>query len=703
MLNRDESDLWARSRLGCQVWLEPDDTEERVGRLFEAAHMSGLGWVRLFLMWPWIEEKPGVWDFNVFDYAFNAAAKYGIQIKATLTANSGPWHIGTPSMLHSHTGFLLPEQREPMKEYITRCVVRYREHPALGQWILWNEPTGGGDRTEESLKHWQDWLAGAYSHEIEGLNKRWRTGYSSFGEVPFPEDIPREEHKGSHWNSYGPWLEDWKSRCHWLCKEIAWIKDRVREHDTRTETCVNPMPFLDNQAHGGMDLNEMGKVVEIMGASYHPAWNFTYTERQVFPGLIAAGVLKQAATPSVKRVEVTEVQTGNTLASSNRPCEASPDEIARFFLSGLAAGAESVTGWCLNVRSMDFEAGDWGLLTDMDEPSPRSRMLGRVKDTLRRIHADMGSWKPVAPQVRVLYDVRSQALEWVESMGLPPVKGRMLQDGANGAALINAKWLQYGIPAVMTRLEDLPLEEGSQGGLIFITHLVAWDDAGADRILSFVEAGGTLVLDATSGRKDYNARLHRPWPGGIASRIGMQSEGLQSNYEGYDIAMLHMKLGQLIAARAEVRFQPDAGWKPWREFRFQKDGQPLIHERPYGRGKIIYVNGLLGPSLVHEPSATAVVDGILHTLAKELAPYVQPAAGLGTAFALHVEGERGGTLSVIVAESRSDRGGKPMRLIAKPGIYHDYWSGLPVEVGNDGEMVLDCNEGVALIRESGTP
>ena len=74
--------------------------------LFAQAAESGLGWVRLFLMWPWIEEGPGTWNFGVFDLAFDAAVRHGVRIKATLTANSGPWWLGTPSMLHSHTGFL---------------------------------------------------------------------------------------------------------------------------------------------------------------------------------------------------------------------------------------------------------------------------------------------------------------------------------------------------------------------------------------------------------------------------------------------------------------------------------------------------------------------------------------------------------------------------------------------------------------------
>ena len=346
--------------------------------LFAQAAASGLGWARLFLMWPWIEEEPGTWNFGVFDLAFDAAVRHGIRIKATLTANSGPWWLGTPSMLHSHTGFLGPDQRPPMERYIRACVERYGRHAGLGQWILWNEPNGGNERTPEALEHWQGWLRRHYSGDIAALNHRWRTGYRTFAEVQFPEDIPHPMHRGQFWNSYGPWLLDWQARAAWLNGELAWIKEIVRSIDASTELCVNPTEVLANQALGGSDLDAMARLVDVIGASYHPAWHFTFADRLEFPGLMVAGVRLEAAQPGARRVEVTEVQSGNTLNSSNRPANVTPAEVARFYLAGLAAGAESVTGWCLNVRSHDFEAGDWGLLDNQDRPSGRSRMLAEL-------------------------------------------------------------------------------------------------------------------------------------------------------------------------------------------------------------------------------------------------------------------------------------------------------------------------------------
>ena len=112
---------------------------------------------------------------------------------------------------------------------------------------------------------------------------------------------------------------------------------------------------------------------------------------------MVAGVRLEAAQPAARRVEVTEVQSGNTLNSSNRPANVTPAELARFYLAGLAAGAESVTGWCLNVRSHDFEAGDWGLLDNQDRPSGRSQMLAQLRARLDAAYARPVAWSPARP------------------------------------------------------------------------------------------------------------------------------------------------------------------------------------------------------------------------------------------------------------------------------------------------------------------
>lgn len=684
-----------KNLLGCQIWLEPSDDAARVDLLFRRAAESGLGAARLFLMWPWIEPQPDVWDFGLFDNAFASAAAHGIRIKATLTANSGPWHTGTPSMLHSHTGFLDESQRGPMQRYVTACVQRYAGHASLGQWILWNEPNGGGERTAETLARWQAFLAMDYAGDLEALNRRWRTGFAAFGEVPFPEDIPHPAHRGHFWNSYGPALANWRHRCAWLVEQLAWLKQLVRSIDPLTECCVNPTEVMSNQAQGGTDLEAMARTVEVLGASYHPAWHFTYADRRLFPALMCAGVSAEASIPTVRRVEVTEVQSGNTLNSSNRPCGVTPAELARFYLSGLAAGAESVTGWCLNARSQDFEAGDWGLLDNVDGHSERSRMLRRVHDCLENARTRTGAWAAGAPRAYVGYSPAAQAIEWIEAQGTQ-VAGRLAGDGAHGAALLACELMQTGAATALCRLADLPDHPANAGDLIVLSHVVAWETEDAARLLHFVEGGGVLLLDATSGRKTVDALLHRPWPGGLGEAIGLHVADLDSRPQGYNLTLHGLPAGATLLTRTRLQVEPDAPWSAWPELRFAYDGEPCVVERPWGQGRIIVARPLLGPSLVHSPASVAAVRYVLGRAAAAALLPVRPTPGQPGTFAVPVKTARG-LLSAVFAPDALDRQGQALRILASPGEYVELWTGQRVRPNAWGEIVLPADEGIALL------
>jgi Beta-galactosidase len=682
----------AKEWLGCQIWIEPNDTQERVDMLVKQAADSGIGWLRCFLMWPWIEENPGEWDFQAFDYLFDAAEKYGIKIKATLTANSGGWHLGTPSLLHSHTGFLSSSWRKPMQEYIEKCVMRYRKHPALGQWILWNEPSGGFEQTDETLPAWQGWLSKEYDGDLKTLNKRWRTGFPSFEEIVFPKDIMHPLHRGNSWQSYRPTMDHCRFAAEWLAQELEWIQAEIRRFDTETPTCVNPAPFLSNQAACGVDLEKMGSIVDVLGASYHPAWQFTFTEREKFTAVMSVGVRKKATVSTAKAVEVTEVQTGNTLNSSTRPCAVEPSELARFYLSSIFSGAQSVTGWLLNTRSRDFEAGDWGLLDDMDMPSVRSNMMRRIHDRLQNVIEKTGTWSKTPARAFVGYSLQSQTVETADSF-CKPVNGRGVDDSAFGATLLSAALMELGVDTEMRLLNDIP--SGGEGEMLVLSHVVAWEKEDAEKILSFAKNGGTVVIDATSGRKDTDAQLHRPWPGFLTEEIAMHAKGLETNPQGYAICDNGAAIGNLLLTRVEPDFTPEAGWHSWEDVRYA-DGTPLVWQRDFGYGKFVLVNGMAGPSLVHEKAAVPVIKRVFDRLCENMKTPIRPVSAGHSGFSLTQSCEKG-ELTAIFAAPIQNRDGQSLRIIAPAGKYTDIWTGKSIEIDNSGEIALLTEDGIVLL------
>ena len=678
-------------RFGAQVWLEPDDSAERVDHLFHMLAESGMGWARLFLMWPWIEPQPDEWDFSLFDAAFDAAARHGIRIKATLTANSGPWHIGTPSVLHSFTGVLDDEQVPAMERYVRQCVKRYKDHPAMGQWLLWNEPYGKATRTEKALRHWREWLKNRFQGELEPLNRRWRTGYAAFGEIPFPEEVAHPMHRGDNWNSYGPWLLDWKCRSERIVKELEWIQSLVRELDPGAETVINPNQVIANHAESGTDLQAMARLADVLGASFHPAWHFTFARRSEFPALIAAGVrlLQQEET----RVEVTELQFGNTVNSSLRPSSVHPVELQQFLLAGLAAGAEQVIGWCLNVRSQDFEAGDWGLLDNMDQPSPRSRALQEISVKLASLEKEWGALQPATPEAHVLVDAHSQAVEWTEAKMGPPVPGRRDTDAAQGAGKIAALLQEAGFATALTAPSQLP-DEIAPGTLILVSHLVAVEAALAEKLISLARAGACLIIDGTSARKDPDARLHRPWPVGF-KEIGLRAADLESNPDGYSLIESGEPAGETILTRL-VPTTTDENWKPWGALRFADDQSPVILGRSLDSGQILLFRGMLGPSLLYKETLAPSLRKWFSSLAAGLPPRPRPADPRAGTISVPCQlGEQDATL--LLQSPFAPSPSAEITVHADTPSLSDVWTGQPSQPRKPGLFPIPLIGGIALL------
>lgn len=684
-------------RLGAQLWLERDDTPERVDHLVAQAAACGLGRLRIFVMWPWIEPAPGQWEFSLYDAAFDAAARHGIGIKATLTTGSGPWHVGTPGVQHSQALTLDGDQRPAMKRYLEQIVQRYSGHPALAQWILWNEPRyqtfgpGRDDprRSGEQLTQWRRLLASRYP-DVQALNERWYTGYTDFDQIPFPEQIPHRAHHDNPWISFRPWLDEADFRAEWLRFELSWIADIVREIDPDTPLCINPDQLLSNHAAGGYDFAALSEVVDVMGASFHAPWHLTFAPQTAHLGLITAGIGLLRAGEGEKPVEVTEFQLGNTCYSGAAPMGVTPASIAAGFLAPLAAGAQSVCGWSLNARQRDFEAGEWGLLDDTDRVGDRGRAVARVRDLLVKLSDATGGWTPRRPAALVLTGTGSQAVQLVHASTGPDGPLRNADDAARGAGLLALELLRLGVPAAVTSIDaGVP-----RADLLVASHLGAWTDEQAKDLLSQVRDGATLVLDGISGQKDLDAALHRPWPGGLAEALGFSVTGLDSRPDGHPVTLAGAPAGVLPLARTVPEFT-DPAWSADEHVRLPLSGHaPCLWRRAHGNGSVVFVGGALGPAVLRDPTSTVLARYVLASAVSGWERPVRPLSPDTMTFLL--DGEERDAIAVFGTEP-PERVGQPLRLALPPGDYTDLWMMEDHFVGGDGELTLPAPDGVVVL------
>jgi len=103
---------------------------------------AGIKDIRIFMMWTHVEPQLDTWDFEVYDWMFQACEKYHLRLQVTLNPNQPAWHYGKEywGSIHSHAIFPDPKMKEAAGKYIKMVVERYKNSPALDYWWLMNEP-----------------------------------------------------------------------------------------------------------------------------------------------------------------------------------------------------------------------------------------------------------------------------------------------------------------------------------------------------------------------------------------------------------------------------------------------------------------------------------------------------------------------------------------------------------------------------------
>lgn len=188
-------------------------------RDYGIAAEDGLNTFRHWAMWNAIERKPGVFDWGDYDRQLDLAAENGIQtIIAEFSMTTPDWMVrrypdavqvradgsrlcsvmGPSSAtagfgMHNGSGsgvltFNHPEVREAARNFLTELASRYRGHPGLHGYDVWNECNYGHDidYSEYTLAAYRDWLKDKYG-SLDELAPIWqRYSYADWDDIEPP-------------------------------------------------------------------------------------------------------------------------------------------------------------------------------------------------------------------------------------------------------------------------------------------------------------------------------------------------------------------------------------------------------------------------------------------------------------------------------------------------------------------------------------
>ena len=592
-------------RIGTQFFINMDETDDEIAKHFQIMKEYGIKLVRLFVLWSHIEPKEDQWSFEKYDKAYNLAHLNGIKIISTLTVEDPPaWKNITP-FYHHHTNLNDPSLKESAKVYIQKLVLRYKNHPAHYAWLLMNEPELKINYDLHTMKQFGLWLKNKYG-SISEFNNHWFSTYNSF------EDIQIDPEKWNNFwtcfNSFVDWHEFLKSN---LTDQLIWVRDEITKYDTISPTHINPKDFFGRQAAVGQDIWKEGKIVDILGATIHPAWNFTQFNPHEYGLAFGYCIDLIRSASGGNSFWVTELQSGSTLMTGLQPFTPSPDNMTAWVWDAIGAGAKSIIYWMWHPRTFGQEAGEWGIVSNNHKISSRLIASAKISNLLESHANFFSNAKPELPKVAILYNQVTEILSMVE--GTPST--RKPNAPLEATLGVYMALMSSNIPVDIISANQIQSGELSKYSALFLPYAYALHSETQESICTFVKNGGRLWADAPCSWKTDSGALSR------------HSSEFLSNVFGITV-------NEYLAASKDFTLEFDNNQVPSHAFISNLsvtsgtvintfcDGSPAIVENHYGDGMTYFIGTPVSlghfASRAHNSSNTPHYSNMISTPVQDL-------------------------------------------------------------------------------------
>ncbi|MBK8882185.1 MAG: beta-galactosidase [Bacteroidales bacterium] len=381
-----------KTDLGTEIWIEPGYSREDILEWAEITADAGFKDVRIFMMWTHVEPQLNKWDFDVYDWMFEACEKYGLRLQVTLNANQPAYHYGKEywGSIHSHAIFSDEKIKIPASKYIKKVVERYKNSSALDNWWLMNEPYPMDEENQFKLSGFRIEMKNKYG-QIEILNRKWNSDFKSFEEIKDINKIFKAE-----WGAAIPYY-DWTCFCNKHLTDFQrWVRDEVLKYDKRHPFHTNPGAYLT--LYHRQEATEWRSFLNSLGLSIHPSWHFDIFSQEQYALGVAATCELGRAVSNPNPFWISELSGGNNMF---RFCP-SANELAQWTWIGISEGAQKIIYWLLNARTSGNESGEWALLDFQNKPTERLNTAKSIADCLKRESAFFSNAKPAESNISIL-------------------------------------------------------------------------------------------------------------------------------------------------------------------------------------------------------------------------------------------------------------------------------------------------------------
>ncbi|MCL2487520.1 MAG: beta-galactosidase [Oscillospiraceae bacterium] len=573
-------------------------------RDYARAAADGMNIFRHWFLWGAIETAPGVFDWADYDRQLELAARYGLGTVIAEFSDSVPeWFFhrhkdcfavfrdGTQAAFSGLSGSCMtggfvpgglcldnPETMQYVERFLRALAERYKGHPGLFGYDIWNECNYHPDTCycAHTRRKFRQWLEKKYG-SLQALGVAWhRYSYSDWEQV----QAPRFEMQCTECMD---WLAFRKESYYEL---LGWKADILRSADPDARiTAHGVAATLDyTYANGNNDWLAAARV-----ESYGMTWVMGRKGTEPWKQWQAADLVRAGARG--KTFWHAEMQGGplwlQPQVVGREPEDgrvATAEDIRLWNLVSLAGGARGILylRWRSLLDGPLFSA--FGLYSDDGLPNARSEM-----------NAALAKWAN-SPRAKALFAAYPQKAD-IGILVLDQIQdfNRLIQQAGKGKFFSRCLWGAYRlffdchIPVDFVHFDDI-----DQYKTLYFAYPIQINADQAARLREWVERGGTLICEGLPGYFGDRGRVCTVQPGsGIDALFGVRQK--------------------------TVAFMPDLGDR----IRFSAFGAENISgglfrqsyevtdAEPIGRAQIIgaYPDGETAVTLTRHGAGTAVLIG----------------------------------------------------------------------------------------------
>jgi beta-galactosidase len=492
---------------GAVYFRKSNPPAEDWARDHQTAARVGMNTFRHWFLWSAIEIAPGKFDWADYDRMMDLAAANGLKvIIAEFTTCTPEWafrkyaaakykasdgstqgsEIGSSTAVGGFPGLCLdnPEVQAAAERFLTALIERYRSHPALLGYDLWNENTydGGGARKmncycDGTRRRLHEWLLLRYGSLVK-LGKAWgRYSYETWEDVEPPESL----------GGYSESLDWLQFRIDDAFRLLEWRVKLFRRLDPHHLICAHgvagTLESLPSSAHN-----------EWRSAAMMDVWGLTWVASRHgnAPWLQFQALDLVRGGARGKPFWHAEAEAG--------PLWMQPQVIGRPREDGRQPDAEDVRIWNLiscagGARGILYPRwrplldgplfGAFGPFAMDGSVTPRAEMAGKVAKWANA-HADVWQSHPVKGDVGLLFIPESELFNYVQQGGT-----EYYAQSIRGAY---QAFFDSNIQADFVALEDI-----DEYKLVYLAYPVMLKQETADRLKKYVQNGGTLICEGLPG------------------------------------------------------------------------------------------------------------------------------------------------------------------------------------------------------------